>query len=296
MSNDRVAVVTRTRQRPLLLGRAIQSVLAQTHGDWLHVIVNDGGDPAPVERAVQRHANEYAGRAQVLHLPASAGMEAASNAGIAASESRWLAIHDDDDTWHPDFLARTLAAIRAAPDPDCAGAIAWTERVEERIEGETVREIRRESYNGGLVCVELWALLKENLYPPISFLFARAALAEIGGFDPALPVLGDWDFNLRFCARYEVAVVAEHLARYHLRPAGTTGAYANTVVDGAARHAEYRARLVNRWLRRDLAAGRVGLGTLAAMAGDLHALRRRAQLPGRAARAARKRLLRLLMP
>ncbi len=290
MSNDRVAVVTRTRQRPLLLGRAVASVLGQTHADWTHMIVNDGGDPAEVEALVARHADAYAGRVQVLHHPRRLGMEAASNAGIAASESCWIAIHDDDDTWRPAFLARTLAAIHAYPLPDCRGAVAWAERVEERIAGCRDSELARESYNGHLRRVELWRLLQDNLFPPIAFLFARAAWQDIGGFDAALPVLGDWDFNLRFCARFEIAVVPEHLAGYHHRVAGTRGAYANTVVDGAALHADCRAWLVNRWLRHDLAAGRVGIGVLAAIAGETQVLRRRAESPRRAARAVARRL------
>lgn len=291
MRNDRVAVVTRTRQRPVLLARAIDSVLAQTHRDWTHVIVNDGGDPVEVEALVARQAAAYQGRAQVLHHPVPVGMEAASNAGIAASDSTWLAIHDDDDTWRPTFLERALAAIRAHPLPDCRGAVAWAERVIERIEDGRVIELRRESYNDWLREMELWRLLQQNLFPPISFVFARAALEEVGGFDPTLPVLGDWDFNLRFCARFEIAVVPEHLAGYHHRPAGATGAYGNTVVSGVALHQQYRSWLVNRWLRQDLAAGRVGLGVLAGIAGDLDALRRHADLPRRVLRAARARLL-----
>lgn len=293
MSNDHVAVVTRTRHRPLLLCRAVASVLGQTHADWTHVIVNDGGDPAEVDAIVARHADAYAGRVKVLHHPQPLGMEAASNAGIAASESQWLTIHDDDDTWRPAFLARTLAAIAAHPIPDCRGAIAWAERVEERVAGDRVSELRRDSYNGHLRQVDLWRLLQDNLFPPIAFVFARAAWQAVGGFDATLPVLGDWDFNLRFCARFEIAVVHEHLAGYHHRVAGTTGAYANTVVDGAALHRAYHTWLVNRWLRQDLAEGRVGIGMLAAIAGETLALRRGLVTPGGGARAAARRLLRL---
>ena len=42
--SGRVAIITRTKDRPFLLPRAIDSVLKQTQGDWIHVIVNDGGD------------------------------------------------------------------------------------------------------------------------------------------------------------------------------------------------------------------------------------------------------------
>ncbi len=44
MTTSSVTVITRTKNRTLLLERAIKSVLAQTREDWTHVIVNDGGD------------------------------------------------------------------------------------------------------------------------------------------------------------------------------------------------------------------------------------------------------------
>jgi len=42
MNRARVAVVTRTKNRAILLERAIHSVLKQKFHDWTHVIVNDG--------------------------------------------------------------------------------------------------------------------------------------------------------------------------------------------------------------------------------------------------------------
>ena len=296
MGNDHVAVVTRTRHRPLLLARAVASVLDQTHADWTHVIVNDGGDQAEVEGVVAPRRDAYAGRLRVLHHAAPLGMEAASNAGIAACDSRWIAIHDDDDTWRPTFLERALAAIVAHPHGDCRGAVTWAERIEERITPEGATELWRAGFNDRLRHVELWRLLQENLFPPIAFLFARDACRTIGGFDAALPVLGDWDFNLRFCARFEIAVVPEHLAGYHHRVPGTPGAYANTVVDGAKLHESYRAWLVNRWLRQDLAAGRVGIGVLAAIAGDTAMLRNGVVHSARSPRATMRRLLRRIAP
>ncbi|WP_363323715.1 glycosyltransferase, partial [Accumulibacter sp.] len=43
-----VAVITRTKDRPLLLQRALESVSGQSLTDIQWVIVNDGGEPAPV--------------------------------------------------------------------------------------------------------------------------------------------------------------------------------------------------------------------------------------------------------
>nr|NLD40617.1 glycosyltransferase [Actinomycetales bacterium] len=103
-----VAIVMRTKDRPILLSRAIDDVLSQSFRDWELIIVNDGGDPARVEELVSVREASAAGRIRVIHHHESLGMEAASNAAIRASASEFLAVHDDDDTWDPDFLHLTV--------------------------------------------------------------------------------------------------------------------------------------------------------------------------------------------
>jgi glycosyltransferase involved in cell wall biosynthesis len=51
----KVAVVTRTKDRPVLLERAIQSVHSQTMKDFIHVIYNDGGDASSVDALVEKY-------------------------------------------------------------------------------------------------------------------------------------------------------------------------------------------------------------------------------------------------
>jgi hypothetical protein len=105
----------------------------------------------------------------------------------------------------------------------------------------------------------LLALLGYNQFPPIAFCYARRALDAVGLYDESLPVLGDWDFNVRFVAHYDIDFVPRPLAHYHHRR-DATGPMVNTIVDG---HDDVRRRLLNRYLRADLAAGRVGTGSLA---------------------------------
>lgn len=277
-----VSVVTRTKNRPLLLERAAASVVGQRFGhqepgalEW--IVVNDGGDPAPVERIVEAARAERPGLAAVtIHNPESLGMEGASRRGIATSSAPYLVIHDDDDTWDPDFLAATSAFLDTRPH--YGGVISHTLRVDERIErgdekGDTVRRLGEKPYNEGLLAVGIVEIARVNLIPPISFLFRRDVHDRIGGFDASLPVLGDWDFTLRFLIAADIGVVPRPLAYYHFRPKGA-GLYGNTVVDGIDRHIEYDAILRNRMLRADLETGRFGPGMMIALARQHGELRR----------------------
>ncbi len=265
MTISRVAVITRTKNRTALLGRAIESVLGQSFRDWQHVIVNDGGDPLAVDDVVGRYQELYAGRLRVIHNPDSLGMEAASNVGVSNSESAFIVIHDDDDTWHPDFLLRCVAYLEAPPpvlDTPVAGVVTWSNRIIESFDGVEARTLKVEPLNTWMKEISLYRLAANNPFPPISFLFARSALEQLGGFREDLPVLGDWHFHLRFSAQYEIGLIPELLANYHYREAITSGIYGNTVTAGEATHQRYDLLLRNDWLRADLQSGRLGLGFL----------------------------------
>ncbi len=250
-AGSRVAVLMRTRDRPVLLARALASVLSQEHEDWHLVVVNDGGDPAPVDALVGRHDTGFAGRVAVLHHPQSLGMEAASNAALAEAERHGrfahVAVHDDDDTWHPAFLRRTTGFLALAENADKAAALTHWTVVRERLQGDGVVEDGRDPAPFDASVVELGAMLARNRYPPISLLLRRAAVDAAGPFNAAMPVLGDWDYNLRVLLLGDIGVVPERLAFYHQRTASDgLPHYANTDAD---RHAVGAASYRNSRLR-----------------------------------------------
>jgi glycosyltransferase involved in cell wall biosynthesis len=261
MTNPTISIITRTKDRRLLLPRALQSVLRQTREDWELIIVNDGGDPEPVDRLLQAHKSEAGNRVRVIHREVSTGMEAASNAGIVQASGRYLVIHDDDDSWHPEFLRTCLDHLEQA-GPRVGGVVTHSSRVSENIADGAVEILGRTPYNPWLTWVSIADMAHGNLFSPISFVFRRSVYDEVGGFREDLPVLGDWEFNLRFLAGYEIDVIPKELANYHLRQRQLTGNYGNTVVAGADLHARYLRQIRNELLRADLKSGRFGLGVL----------------------------------
>lgn len=211
-----VAVVMRTRWRIGMLARALRSVLSQTHPRWFLQIVNDGGPARIVEDEVAPYRHLLTGRLGILHLPEQRGMEAASNAGIAAAPGDVIAIHDDDDNWHPEFLERMLAWMQ-----ECGHAvgICRTKVVREVWDGE--RHVTRSAEEFGPWGDSITAadLALRNHFPPISMLFLRTEYQAVGPFDEALPALGDWHFNRRIASRRPIPVLAETLACWRLRDA-----------------------------------------------------------------------------
>lgn len=258
-----VGIITRTKDRPVLLKRALESVVNQSYEDWHLVIVNDGGDSAVVDQLIDHYAAQLRERVSVIHNPSSLGMEAASNKGIRSIKTRYLVIHDDDDSWAPEFLTISVAEIEqiSREFPNIAGVVTLANAVYERVEGSVVYidEIvpYRTSEKRGLVSLD--ELLTENQFAPIQFLFRYDAAQAIDFFRADLSVLGDWDFNIRFMCRHDVYIIPQFLAFYHHRISDQT-VYGNSIIADKSRHDFYATMLKNEWLRKDFDKNRIGMG------------------------------------
>ena len=134
----------------------------------------------------------------------------------------------------------------------------------EVLENGRIRTTSRYAFNPHLKSVYLMEILMVNSFPPISFLYRRTVYNKLGGYEESLPVLGDWDFNIRFLMQADIGVIQEELACYHLRENITDGrdVCGNTTVAGIQKHIRYDAILRNHYFRTDPA----GLGMLVNLA------------------------------
>ena len=136
-----VAIITRTKDRPILLERAARSVAGQTYRNIRWVVVNDGGDPEPARAVLERSLVDPS-RITFRSHPVSLGMEAASNAGIRASDSELIVIHDDDDSWEPGFLEQSITFLNRH-DGLYEGVVCHSNHIEEVISAGSVLECGR---------------------------------------------------------------------------------------------------------------------------------------------------------
>lgn len=258
----------RTKDRPLLLERAIKDVIAQKYPAWFLVIVNDGGNGKPVDGLVKRYKAGLEGRCKVIHNSVSLGMEAASNKGIRAVRGEYVVIHDDDDSWNPDFLLRTVGYLEE--HVDAMGVITHSMQIDERIETDRIVTVREKVFKPWLLGrISYISMLDDNQFPPISFVYRRKVFKEIGFYDENLPVQGDWEFNLRFIRKHDIFIIPESLANYHLRVETSTGIYGNTILtnDGQQRHSLYHIGIQNELLRKDFDSGKAGFGEMIHVSG-----------------------------
>jgi glycosyltransferase involved in cell wall biosynthesis len=297
-----VHVVTRTKDRPLLLKRACETILAQTCGNWNLVLVNDGGCAQEVEDVIAPYRPLFGERLAVIHNHACLGAQQAANIGLDAGDGEFAAFLDDDDTWRPDFLLESVAFLTAAGNERLGAVACHVKLVRERIENGAALFETEEDFNSWMRVVRFDRAMAENHIPSSSFVFRRAVLEAIGGHDEALPILGDWEFRLRLLSVADIGVVEKPLARWHQRTNLHGTPYEN--MHGTVFRQREEAALHNAALRWSLKSGTPSPAmfmslnnSLSDLAGQVAVLGRGiAELPGNAARQVEECLERRLAP
>jgi glycosyltransferase involved in cell wall biosynthesis len=109
-----VTLVTPTRNRAHTIGRAIRSVLAQTHAEWELVVVDDASSD-DTERVV---ASFKDARIRYVRVPDHVGPTGAKNRGFDEARGPWIGVLDDDDELVPHALQTLLDVTRRIPRVD----------------------------------------------------------------------------------------------------------------------------------------------------------------------------------
>lgn len=221
-SVPRVTICTRTFERPALLERAVDCVLAQTLEDWELVIVNNGGDPTAVDDLLERRAVELRGRARSLHLsPGTIGL--AATVGFEAGTGEYLALLDDDDTWVPEYLDSMVDLLSSEPE-DVAAVASQVRRVHERLSADgRIEQVSDLPFNPDLEIISFQSALLSHPIATNSFVFRRSAYDEVGGF-PSEAVTGeDSHFLLKLLSRFRLTVLPRELGARHERVDSETG-------------------------------------------------------------------------
>jgi glycosyltransferase involved in cell wall biosynthesis len=205
-----VSVVIPTHDRKNLLLLAIRSVLRQRGVEVEVIVVDDGSTDGSWETV--RSMNDP--RIRILHHGSSLGVATARNAGAAAAVGSWIAFLDDDDLWSPNKLSEQLTAAEEAGSSWVYAGAVTIDLHGRLLEGDPPPSPE------SLVS----ELPRRNLMPAgSSNVTIRASdLISIGGFDPDLRHLADWDLWLRMASVSRPALANKPLVGYRIHPAQAT--------------------------------------------------------------------------
>jgi glycosyltransferase involved in cell wall biosynthesis len=202
-----VSVVIPAWNAAWCVGRAIDSVLAQSLRDLELIVVDDGStdDTAAV-------LAKYGASVHVI-TQANGGMSSARNAGIRAARGRYLAFLDADDRWLPDKLARQVDVLETQTELAFCAAVA----ILEDPGGTKVGEWRGPS--GRTVRIADVFRNHSAVAGGASAVLARRELVlRLGGFDESLAGAEDTDLWMRLAAHGGFTCVDEPLVVVLRRP------------------------------------------------------------------------------
>ena len=187
------------------LAQAIESVLAQTHGSFELIVVDDGSPDGTSAVAGVFAADDR--RVRVFRQE-NRGLAGARNAGLAQAHGDFVVFLDADDVLLPNALASGLAALRAHPKAAfAAGRFEFMGYFRESLENpDDIGRIDGDPYT---------ALLRVNqIAVPAMVMYRRAIFEKVGVFDASVTPAEDYDLYLRITRTHSICTHEAVVARY----------------------------------------------------------------------------------
>jgi len=205
-----VSVIMAVHNEERFLAEAVESVLAQSFGDFELLISDDGStDRTPeLARALAERDPE---RVRVLRGERNQGKPFALNRALEVRRGELIAWLDGDDVMLPDKLERQVAALDA--DPQAAGCSHDAEMFDSD-SGEVIGLFSRVANGSPLRSggIEMWFDPTYKMLPSATMI--RSSLCPPGGFDERLTFTNDWLFDVEVFRHGRCIAIDDVLVRY----------------------------------------------------------------------------------
>jgi glycosyltransferase involved in cell wall biosynthesis len=213
-----ITIILPTYQRPLMLKRAIQSVLNQTYPNY-QVCIYDNASGDQTASVVKNLITSGANIRYHRHLT-NIGMLENFQYGLKRVDTPLFLFLCDDDIILPGFFEKALEGFEAHPDAQfSSGLAAYTDTRE-------VTDVNPQGVEGYLEPPEsLLSMITGNFTHPVlgATLFRREVIAEFGYLDLATGPLGvDLDYMFRIMAHRPVVISSTPYAIRVNHPSSTT--------------------------------------------------------------------------
>jgi glycosyltransferase involved in cell wall biosynthesis len=207
-----VSVIIPSYNHERYVGEAIESVLAQSMGDFEIILVDDGSSDGSVD--VVRQFKDSRIR---IFVQSNSGAHNAMNRGATLASAQWIAFLNSDDKFHPNKLERHLCAHKDDPSLEAsASRVRYITETGEPVMKDGYLAMRYEKYKRistqhDSLFVSL--LMVNHLITTSSLFIDREIFQSMGGFIP-LRYVHDWFIFLTLAQRGHLHIIEEELADY----------------------------------------------------------------------------------
>jgi glycosyltransferase involved in cell wall biosynthesis len=208
-NNPLVSIIVRTKDRPKLLKKALQSIAAQTYRPIEVILVNDGGCGLDVEelKAILGDVS-----LNYVRLEKNTGRAHAGNAGIENAKGDYIGFLDDDDELYPEHVS-VLVGYLEQSDLKVAYTDSLMVYKEYNSQTQELSDIRKELVYSQDFDYE--KLIFENYIPFMCLLFVRDVLLNSGGLDSRFDLFEDYDLLIRIGENYPFYHIRKITAEYN---------------------------------------------------------------------------------
>jgi glycosyltransferase involved in cell wall biosynthesis len=204
------------------LREAIESILAQSFGDFEFLIVDDGSSDSSAQ-IVRSYGDP---RIRLEQNQSNAGLIFTLNKGLRLARGSYVARMDCDDVSLPERLERQVAFLESHPQVGICGS--WFRKFGHAKE----KTVRWSTDPDGIRC----GLLFDAMVGHPTVMLRRELLADVGLFyDPAYQNAEDFELWVRAAQHCELANLGEVLLRYRVHAAQITQSQAAGQRDAAGK-------------------------------------------------------------
>jgi glycosyltransferase involved in cell wall biosynthesis len=194
-----VSIITPSYNSADFLEAAIASVLAQDYPNLEHLIV-DGGSTDDTLEILKRYDHKLTWVSEP-----DEGQADALNKGFQRAQGEIIGWLNADDTYQPTAIQSAAQYLQAHPQVDLVyGNFNFI-----NAEGEIIHSYTTPRFS-------LEKLLYEAIIPQTSMFFRRHIIDEVGGVNPQLHYVLDWEFTLRIARVYNVKRVEETWGNFRI--------------------------------------------------------------------------------
>ena len=196
LANPLVSVIIPAFNRERVVGRAINSVLAQTFQDFEIIVVDDGSRDETAKNAIKLACSEP--RVRIFRFETNQGAQAARNAGARVAQGKWLSFLDSDDEWLPRSLEMRLG-IAAVENVEVIHSDCYILR----------QNMPQELFNVPALRGQVYSKLLGRPGPMFqAILMSASSFSQIGGLDETIVAYQEWDTAIRLGKRFRFGYVS----------------------------------------------------------------------------------------
>lgn len=217
-SVPKISVVLPVYNGERYLRHSLDSVLAQTMGDFELIVVDDcSTDETP---AILAEYAAHDSRIRIIRNKENQKLPRSLNIGFAEARGEYLTWTSDDNAYLPEAFARMAAYLDRFP-----GTMMVNASMDMMDEAGNAEHVEGDPFDA-----EFLLSFYENRIGAC-FLYRRKVWEEIGGYDPEMFLIEDHEYWLRIMLRYgRIAHIKEVLYRYRQHAESLTATRKNEIV------------------------------------------------------------------